>query len=263
MQSMNLFAMVLALIGHPESPAADRHGSGLKLKSGDQIVAIGDSITEAGGYLRAMDAVFAQEYPDLKLPAIINVGISGQKAEDLVQRFEKDVVAKKPAVVTISIGINDVWHRLAKAPDAKVLAEYQRNVEKMVKMAQEAKIRVFLVAPTVIGEDPKAEGNLRLTKYIAAGKTIAKRNKCEYVDLHALFLKAIEQNTKKHPEAKPKATKEGELARGFLTGDGVHMLPPGDALMAAGILRAMGVTDEKMTATDLSKVFPQAKESEK
>lgn len=244
MDSVNLFAMVLALIGPPATqPTTGEAEKGLKLKAGDQIIAMGDSITQAGGYLRVMDAVFAQQYPNLKIPGIVNVGIGGQKAEDMVKRFEKDVVSKKPAVVTINVGINDVWHRMDKPHDEEVLKEYARNVERMVKMAQNAKIRVYLVSPTIIEEDPKAEGNVRLAKYIAAGKDIARRNKCEYVDLHALFLKAIEQNARK---AKGKR---------FLTTDGVHMLPPGDTLMAAGILRALGVPDEKMKATDLMKVF--------
>ena len=92
------------------------------LKSGSQIVAIGDSITQAGGYLKDVDAVLAKRYPALKLPPIRNVGISGQKAEDLVKRFQHDVVDKKPAVVTISVGINDVWHRAGQPHDPNVLA---------------------------------------------------------------------------------------------------------------------------------------------
>lgn len=257
MQSMNLFAIVLTLLG-PQTPPTGKPT--LQIKAGDQIVAIGDSITQAGGYLRAMDAVFAQQYPDLKIPKIINVGIGGQKAEDLIKRFEKDVLAKKPAIVTISIGINDVWHRLKDPPSDKVLADYKANVEKMVKLAQDAKIRVYLVAPTVIGEDAKSEGNVRLKKYVEAGKEIAKQNKCAYVDLHGAFLKAIADHSKQHPDAKPKPKPEGGLAQGFLTGDGVHMRPLGDALMAAGILRAMGVPDEKVKDTDLSSVFPELKQ---
>lgn len=249
MEPMNLFAMILALIGSPETRPAGHAERGLALKAGDQIVAIGDSITQAGGYLRVMDAVFAQQYADLKLPKIVNAGIGGQKAEDLVKRFEKDVVSRKPAVVTLSIGINDVWHRMDKPHDEQVLAEYARNLEKMVKMAREAGIRVYLLAPTVIEEDPKAEGNVRLAKYVKAGQEVARRNRVEYVDLHALFLRAIREHARRNPKADGKR---------FLTTDGVHMLPTGDTLMAAGILRAMGVPDDKMKQTDLNKVFPDA-----
>ena len=247
--SMKLFAMALALIGPQPKKGAPRE---LQIKAGQQIVAIGDSITEAGGYLRAIDAVLAQQYPDLKLPPVINAGISGQKAEDLIKRFDKDVVQRKPAVVTISIGINDVWHRMNKPADPKVLEAYSQNVEKMVKMAQDARIKVLLLSPTVIEEDPKSEGNVRLADYVKAGKAIAKKHKCTYVDLHAMFLKAIE----KAPTTMPaEAGKTAAPAKGHFTRDGVHMKPLGDAIMAAGVLRGLGVPDEKIAATDLSKVF--------
>ena len=238
-----LFAMVLALVGSPEC----RERVPLQLAPECRIVAIGDSITQAGGYLRAIDAVLAQQYPELKVQPIVNAGISGQKAEDLIKRFDKDVVQRAPAIVTLSIGINDVWHRVDKPHDPKVLADYEANLERMVKMAQAAGIKVLLVSPTVIDEDPASEGNKRLAMYVAAGKAVAKRCGCGYADLHALFLKVIAAHKKDHPDAGPK---------GFLTSDGVHMKPPGDALMAVGILRALGVPDEKIKATDLSKVFP-------
>ena len=144
-----LFATLIALLG----PAPADAPKDLQLKPGDQIVAIGDSITQAGGYLRDIDAVLATQYPDLKLPKVINVGISGQKAEDLIKRFDKDVIARKPQWVTISIGINDVWHRLGKPHNPKVLDDYIANVSKMVHLAQDANIRVILVSPTVIQED--------------------------------------------------------------------------------------------------------------
>ena len=228
---VKLFALVLSLVG-PSPKDSPKH---FQLKAGDTIVAIGDSITQGGGYLRDVDAVLAAKYPELKIPAIINVGISGQKAEDLVTRFEKDVVARKPAVVTLSIGINDVWHRVGQAHSEDVLKAYKANVSKMVEQAQAAGIKVILLAPTVIQEDPQSEGNKRLAMYIAAEKQVAAEKKCQFVDLHGMFLEAL----KKKPE-----TEKGN----WITSDGVHMNPTGDALMALGVLRALGAPDSKLTA---------------
>jgi acyl-CoA thioesterase-1 len=244
---MTLFAIALSLIGPERSGPHKMHVPRLEISEGQQIVAIGDSITQAGGYLRAIDAVFAQQYPDLKIPPVINAGIGGQKAEDLVKRFEKDVVQKKPAIVTISIGINDVWHRLKDPHNPKVLSEYRANLERMVEMAQKANIKVFLLAPTVIQEDPKSEGNERLASYVEVGKGVAKEKHCAYIDLHDLFLKAIAKA----------ATTQPEFKGNRFTSDGVHMKPLGDAIMASGILRGLGVPDEKMKQTDLSKAFPE------
>jgi lysophospholipase L1-like esterase len=232
MNLAHLFAMVLALVG----PAPADTPTSFGLNAGDKIVAIGDSITAQGGYLRDIDAVLTQQYPDLKIPPVVNKGVSGQKAEDLIKRFEKDVVAHKPAYVTISIGINDVWHRLKGPHDEKVLAKYTENVSKMVDLAQTAGIKVILLAPTIIQENAKAEGNERLLMYVEAEKKIAAEKKCQFVDLHQMFLDAL---------TKKPAGEKGN----WLTADGVHMKPPGDAIMAIGVLRALGVPDDKIAAS--------------
>jgi lysophospholipase L1-like esterase len=228
---MSLLAALVQLLG----PAPAGETADFRLQPGDQIVAIGDSITQAGGYLRDVDAVLAKAYPDLKLPRIINVGISGQKAEDMVARFQKDVIDQKPQVVTISVGINDVWHRVGAPHDPAVLERYKSNVRKMVEMAQSAGATVILVAPTLIQEDPASEGNQRLKLYVAAEKEIAAERKCRFADLHQLFLDAL-------------AKKPADAGNKWLTSDGVHMNPRGDALMALGLLRAIGVPDSKFAA---------------
>jgi lysophospholipase L1-like esterase len=137
--------------------------------------------------------------------------------------------------VTISVGINDVWHRLGKPHDPKVLEEYTKNVTKMVDLAQAADIKVILLSPTIIFEDPNNEGNTRLLQYIAAEKKIAEAKKCEFVDLHAMFVKALTK-------------KPADFKGNWLTADGVHMKPMGDAIMALGILRGVGVPDAKVEA---------------
>ena len=239
-ESQKVLATALALI-----PAAADVPKALELKGGDSIVAIGDSITAGGGYLRDIDAVLAQQYPDLKIAKVINKGISGQKAENLVPRFERDVVSNKPAVVTLSIGINDVWHRLKNPPDEKVLDAYKSNVAKMVDQAQAAGIKVILLAPTVIQEDPQAEGNKRLPPYVTAMQQIAAEKKCQFVDLHGMFLAAL---------AKKPADEKGN----WITRDGVHMKPVGDAIMAIGVLRALGVPDDKIAATIIVPPAPRS-----
>jgi lysophospholipase L1-like esterase len=227
-----LFALVLSLIGPPPAETP----KDLQLKAGDKIVAIGDSITAGGGYLRDIDAVLAQQYPDLKIPKVVNKGIGGQKAEDLIKRFDKDVVQQKPTFVTISIGINDVWHRLKNPHDEKILATYKENVAQMVDEAQRAGIKVILLTPTVIQENADAEGNKRLVMYVEAEKQIAAEKKCQLVDLHAMFLAALKQ-------------KPADQKGNWLTGDGVHMKPLGDGIMATGVLRALGVPDAKIEAS--------------
>ena len=42
---------------------------------------------------------------------IINVGTSGHRLIDLENRWEVDVLAHKPTLVSVAIGINDMWRR--------------------------------------------------------------------------------------------------------------------------------------------------------
>jgi lysophospholipase L1-like esterase len=227
--------------------------SSLKIREGEQIVAMGDSITELGGYLRVIDKVFATQYPELHIPKVINAGVSGNKAEDMVARFEKDVVARKPNIVTISVGINDVWHRLDKPHDPQVLETFTKNLDRMVQMAQEAGARVIVLSPTVIQEDVDSEGNKRLKMYIDAGQKVARKRGVEYVDLNKMFMKVIKR--RERLEKRAASTSPADSTHHQLTTDGVHMKPMGDTLMAVGVLKMLGVPDEKISATDLSEVF--------
>lgn len=227
---MTLLKRMLAYL-----PPAESTPSAPRVRPGERIVAIGDSITQNGGYLRAIDAVFAQEYPALALPPIVNAGISGHKAEDMIARFDRDVLAHRPDRVTINVGVNDVWHRLAEPDSGAVLTAYRDNVARMVASARDAGATVMLLTPTVIEENDASEGNRRLSRYIAAMKQVAADAGVDLADLHALFLAAIAANPQPH---------------NWLTNDGVHMLPTGDAVMAIGVLRALGVPDEKTALVD-------------
>src|ERR1700733_4121799 len=79
-----------------------------------RVVFFGDSITEMGarpgGYItRIQDALsqkgLANQYE------LIGAGVGGNKVYDLYLRMDDDVLAKKPDVVFIWIGVNDVWHK--------------------------------------------------------------------------------------------------------------------------------------------------------
>lgn len=209
------------------------------IKPEDTFVIIGDSITAGGGYLKFTDQTLAAADPKFSTFKTINAGVSGHKAENLIARYQKDVLDKKPTIVAICIGINDVWHRLKAPHDDAVLAKYKENVASMVTQAQAANAKVILLAPTVIQEDPESEGNKRLPLYVNAMKEIAAEKKCQFMDLHGMFIESL-----KH--------KPADAQGNWLTGDGVHMKPLGNAVMALGVLRALGIPDAKIADTTLT-----------
>ena len=208
----------------------------LQLTTNDTMVAIGDSITVEGSYLDYVEQVLAANYPKLNKFKIVNAGKGGHRAEHLIARFASDVIACHPSLVMINVGINDVAFRLEEPHQLEVFKAYRENVDKMVEMAQSAGIRVILLAPTIIQEDPNAPGNLRLPLYAHAMRVIADSKQCQFVDLHAMFLSALRHRS---PQSQGR----------WLTLDGIHMRPLGSALMALGVLRALGVPDAKIAAT--------------
>jgi acyl-CoA thioesterase-1 len=79
------------------------------------ILFIGDSVTDCGrredepdflgdGYVR----MIAERIPGRR---VINVGISGNRAVDLRDRWHINVAQQKPDILSVYIGINDAWRR--------------------------------------------------------------------------------------------------------------------------------------------------------
>ena len=94
-------------------------------------------------------------------------------------RFERDVLAAKPQLVTISVGVNDVWHSFrdfkarrdypdGSLPNGVPLPVYVEKLEAMIVAAKAAGIRVVLLTPTPIHEDPASPENARLASYVKA-----------------------------------------------------------------------------------------------
>jgi acyl-CoA thioesterase-1 len=77
-------------------------------------VFIGDSVTDCG---RLIEPPFGDGYvfniaqSGRLAGEIINVGTSGHRLVDLENRWNTDVLAHNPALVSVAIGINDTWRR--------------------------------------------------------------------------------------------------------------------------------------------------------
>jgi lysophospholipase L1-like esterase len=72
---------------------------------------------------------------------VVNQGINGQRSDEIRARFESDVIAKRPAVVVIIAGVNDVY----QGRDAQ---HVERELGSMYVRAKQAGIKV--VAGSII-----------------------------------------------------------------------------------------------------------------
>jgi lysophospholipase L1-like esterase len=72
---------------------------------------------------------------------VLNKGVNGQRSDQILSRFERDVVAEKPAIVIILAGVNDIFQ-------GRTTDSVKRNLEAMYGFAGRAGI--IQVATTVL-----------------------------------------------------------------------------------------------------------------
>lgn len=198
---------------------------GMTMTDTKRIVFIGDSITEWGrfedeenlgeNYVRLIHDYLKVTYPKKELE-IINKGIGGNRVIDLAARWEDDVIAQEPDIVSISIGINDVWRRVDGSEVDQVYPEQFEQVYDGIlsQLKAETNAKVIIMEPTVIAEEIDAKGNKLLIPYVEAIHRLVKKYDTLLVPTHDVFLDYLRKGN--YP----------------LTIDGVHMSPAGNLLMA-------------------------------
>lgn len=231
-----MLALAVDGAGSSAALAAD-----LPIKDGQKIAFLGDSITEAGarpkGYVTLV--ISGLEANGVKATAI-PAGISGHKSNQMLERLERDVLSKKPDWMTLSCGVNDVWHGANGVP----LDQYKVNITKIVEKCQAAGVKVMILTSTMIGEDQPNANNQKLLEYNEFLRTLAKEKKCLLADLNADMQAAT---------AKAGGEKKGNL----LTTDGVHMNPAGNEMMATGVLKGFGLSADQIEKAQKSWAGPK------
>jgi lysophospholipase L1-like esterase len=202
------------------------------LKKGEKIIFLGDSITELGGnnkktgYINVIKNALDAKYKDLGIETV-NAGISGHKVPDLQKRLQRDVLDKKPTIVFIYIGINDVWHGLNNPKGGTPIDKFESGLNEIIGKITDSGARVILCTPTVIGEkkDGTNQGDKKLDSYSDVSRKIAKEKKLQLCDLRKAFVDYLKDH---NPNDKD---------RGILTYDGVHLSEAGDKLVAETMLK--------------------------
>jgi lysophospholipase L1-like esterase len=210
-----------------------RHASAGPLRDGDRVVFFGDSITAQGvapsGYVTLIRNRLAEEHP-AKGVEVIGAGIPGNKIADLLRRLDGDVLARKPTLVVVYIGINDVLHgerdpRLGTLPD-----DFEAGLHELIRRIKASGARVLLCTPSVVGE--RADGSnfldQRLDQYADISRKVATGEQVPLCDLREAFIAWLRAHNL-----------EG-IDRGVLTTDRVHLNEAGNRLVADTILAALG-----------------------
>jgi lysophospholipase L1-like esterase len=200
------------------------------LKKGERIVFLGDSITAGGvgkqGYITLIKNSIKEKHADLGIE-IFGAGVSGNKVPDLQKRLEKDVLAKKPTIVFIYIGINDVWHGENDPKRGTPKDKFEDGLKEIIGKIQAGGARVVLCTPSVIGEKGTNKLDAQLDEYSDLSRKVAKETKSDLCDLRKAFVDHLKKN---NPDDK---------ASGILTTDRVHLNEAGNRLVAQTMLKSL------------------------
>lgn len=231
------------------------------VKNGDQILFLGDSITQAGLYATFIQTWLWAEYPDLKLD-IIDLGLNGETASGnsekdhpyprahIHERIDRILKNTDPDLVFICYGMNDgIYHPFSE----KRFADYQNGIKRLLKKLKKPGRKIVLmgpppfdlftfrqkhpVAPENAGDDfpfsyktPAQNYDQVLKKY---GQWITEQNPsvAATVDLHTPLTQLIKARRADAPDYK--------------FGDGIHPPVEGHLEMALSILDTLGVDRNK------------------
>lgn len=157
-----------------------------------RIVTLGDSITKG-----VRPGVKAEETFAARLEAalrangvavsVVNVGIGGERTDQALRRLTKDVLAQKPAVVTLMYGTNDSYVDQGKSASRITVEEYRANLGKLVEELRAAGVTPVLMTEPRWGKAAKLNGvdehpNVRLEKYVEACRAVAAEKRTPLVD---------------------------------------------------------------------------------
>lgn len=189
-----------------------------------KVIFFGDLITQAGvqgnGYINLLKKTLDPTQYEL-----IGAGVGGNKVYDLYLRLEDDVLNKKPDLVIIYVGINDVWHKLG-AHTGTDYDKYLKFYQALINKIQANGSKIVMCTPSVIGEKKNNanEVDADLNKYAAGIRELAAKNNLPLCDLRKAFTAYEDRNN------------TADIEKGVLTVDKVHLNDVGNQLVADTML---------------------------
>ena len=210
-----------------------------------KILFQGDSVTDAGrdkgnsmdmgeGYPRYASAMIQDSYPDDEFE-FVNLGISGNRTEHLVARLENDFIQIQPDIVSILIGVNDVWHHYAHEFVETTDEQFERNYRQVLDAIKaNTSARILMIQPFLLETvDPAKQA---LCEELARKQAIVKKLADEYADAYLPLDEILHAETEEEPA--------------YYAADGVHPTPDGACFIGEAYLRAIAPLIELLSKED-------------
>ena len=182
-----------------------------------KILFQGDSITDAGrdkrnyhnlgnGYPKYAAELIAANHKDVDFE-FINFGISGNRTSQLFDRLYPDAIAFQPDVISILIGINDIWHRYGANKISTSNEQIETNYRAILtSLKKNTNAKIMMLSPYLLDCDDKEAMRADLTSVLE----IIRRLADEFADVYVPLDKHFEEAIKTAP------------AKLYYSADGVH-----------------------------------------
>jgi lysophospholipase L1-like esterase len=171
---------------------------------GKVVLFQGDSITDCGrdraatepngagalgtGYPLLIASQHLAARPDSGL-RFLNRGVSGNKVPDLEGRWQTDVLDLRPDVLSVLIGVNDIWHKLMGHYGGTV-EEYEAGYEALLERTRRAlpDVRLVVLEPFVLRTGAVNDAWFpEFDQRRAAAARVATSARATFIPLHAMF----------------------------------------------------------------------------
>lgn len=168
-----------------------------------KILFQGDSITDGGrdrsdyhslgnSYPKYAAEFLREKYPHIEFE-FINLGIAGEQTKDIVARLQRDVIDIKADIVSILVGINDIWWHLGERHwvTDDVFAERYRAILEAIKASG---AKAMVIEPYLLPADDKLFMRPELDKKIHIIRRICKEYTKVYLPTDGYFTSASISN---------------------------------------------------------------------
>ncbi|HEY4101753.1 MAG TPA: SGNH/GDSL hydrolase family protein [Gemmatimonadales bacterium] len=206
------------------------------------IVFQGDSITDCGrnrkaaaandpgalgtGYPLLLTSRLREEQPKSDYQCF-NRGVSGNIVADLAARWQSDTLDLKPGLLSILIGVNDVWHTLGKTPAADVVSGYESGYAALLAQTKRAlpQVKLVVLEPFVLHTGAVTDAWFpEFDQLRAASRRVADRAGARFVPLHEMFQR-----------------RAAKSSAAYWASDGVHPTAAGHEAIADAWMQAVKI----------------------
>lgn len=167
-----------------------------------RILFQGDSITDAYrardneenigiGYAFLVKASLGFEMPGEY--EFINRGNGGNRIVDLYARIKNDIINIKPDVMSILIGVNDVWHEFAESPNGVNAEKYYKIYDMLIAEVKAVlpEMKIMIMEPFVLKasatEEKWEQFHEEVRKRAQMAKKISEKYHLPYIALQEGF----------------------------------------------------------------------------